>query len=78
MQTQKTIIEQYLAADDEQRLAMFLSHRDYRRQFVKIDMTGLKAGRVQTAARQEAPHRSRHAHLHNACWGWLKRCWSVR
>lgn len=79
MQTQQAIIEQYLAADEEQRLAMFLSHRDYRRQFVKIDMEGLKAGRAQENAAQAVPRpRSRHMELHNACLGWLKRCWSAR
>lgn len=79
MQTRQAIIEQYLAADEEERLAMFLIHRDCRRQFVKIDMAALKAVKAQQAAVQASPQkRSRHMEFHNACLGWLKRCWATR
>lgn len=79
MQTQQAIIEQYLAADEEQRLSMFLSHRAYRDQFVKIDMAALKAVKAQQTAVRAAPRkRSRHFEFHNTCLGWLKRCWTAR
>jgi hypothetical protein len=79
MQTQQEIIEQYLASDEEERHSMFLSHRDSRRQFVKIDMATLKAVRAQKTAAQAAPRkRSLHMELHSACLGWLKRCWTTR
>jgi hypothetical protein len=79
MQTRQAIIEQYLAADEEERLAMFLSHRDCRRQFVKIDMAALKAVKAQQTAVQAAPRkRRRHLEFQSACLGWLKRCWTAR
>ena len=79
MQTRQAIIEQYLSADEEERLAMFLSHRGCRRQFIKIDMAALKAGREQQTAVQAARRkRRRHLEFQNACLGWLKRCWTDR
>lgn len=79
MQSQQAIIEQYLTADEEERLAMFLSYRDCRRQFIKIDMEALKAARAQKSATQAAlQRRSRHMEIHNICLGWLKRCWTAR
>jgi hypothetical protein len=79
MQTQQAIIEQYLAAGEEERLAMFLRHRDCRRQFVKIDMVALKAVRTKkTAAQAALQRRSRHMEVHNVFLGWLKRCCTVR
>ncbi len=79
MQTQQAIIEQYLAADEEERLSMFLSHRAYRRQFVKIDMAALKAVKAQQTAVQAAPRkRRRRLEFHDICLGWLKRCWTAR
>jgi hypothetical protein len=79
MQTRQAIIEKYFAADEEERLAMFLSYRDCRRQFTKIDMDALKAAKAQkNAAQAEPQRRSRHMNFHNACLGLLKRHWSVR
>jgi hypothetical protein len=79
MQTRQTIIEQYLAAGEEERLLMFLRHRECRRQFVKIDMAALKAVRAKKAATQAAlQRRSRHMEVHNVFLGWLKRCCTVR
>jgi hypothetical protein len=79
MQTQQAIIQQYIAADEEERLTMFLSYRDCRRQFIKIDMEALKVAKAQKTAAQAAPQRrSRHMNFHNVCLGWLKRCWATR
>ncbi len=79
MQNRQAIIEQYLSADEEERLAMYLSYRDCRRQFVKLDMAALKAVREQQTAAQAAQRkRSRHSEFQNTCLGWLKRCWTVR
>lgn len=79
MQTQQAIIEQYLSADEEERLAMFLSYRDCRRQFVEIDMAALKAVRAQQPVVRAAPRKwSRRLQFHNVCLGWLKRCWTAR
>jgi hypothetical protein len=79
MQTKQTIIEQYLAADEEERLAMFLSHRECRRQFVTLEMTPLKAAKAQKSDAQVALRkRSRYMEFHDICLGWLKRCGSAR
>lgn len=80
MQTHQAIIEQYLSADEEKRLAMFLRYRDCRRQFVEIDMAALKAVKTQQNAVRPAPRRrsSRHMEFRSACLGWLKRCWTAR
>lgn len=79
MQTRQAIIEKYILADEEERLAMFLSYRDCRRQFVKIDMAALKTVKAQQTAVQASPQkRSRHMEFHNTCLGWLKRCLTAR
>lgn len=41
MQTTQTILDAYKAADEEQRLSMFLTYRDLRDQFTEMDMAAL-------------------------------------
>lgn len=68
MELRKALLESYTAADEDQRLSMFLVHRDMRRHFIKIDMR---------AAAQPEIGRPKQAHVSNAgfFWGWLKhRC----
>jgi hypothetical protein len=79
MQAKHAVIQQHLTADEEERLAMFLNHRKCRRQFIKIEMAALKAAKAQNRVAQPAPgYLNRHMNFHNACLGWLKRCWTTR
>ena len=74
MQRDATIIEQYLSADDELKLSMFLNHRELRHRFVKIDMAAARFGHSKTAAQQETKSsRRRTMRFHDLCLGWLKR-----
>ncbi len=60
------IIEQYTAADEEQRIGLFLIHRGLREEFTKIDLTET----VQAAAKTPATNRvDRRLH---SCLGWLR------
>jgi hypothetical protein len=79
MQRDATLIEQYLSADDELKLSMFLNHRELRRHFVNIDMATARIGRSKTAAQQETESsRPPLMGFHGLCPGWLKRYCSVR
>jgi hypothetical protein len=72
------LIEQYLASDEEQRLMLFLDHRDLRRQFIEIDMAALKATSGQKPATESLPRRCESTMFYDACLGWFKRCWTAR
>jgi hypothetical protein len=79
MQRDITIIEQYLAADEELKLSMFLTHRELRRHFVKIDMAAARLNHSKTAARQATkPSRRGAMGFHDLCLGWLKRYCTAR
>ena len=79
MQREATIIDQYLAADEEQKLSMFLTHRELRDHFVKIDMAAARLGHSKTAGqRQTKPNRCGAMGIHDVCLGWLRRRWAAR
>ncbi len=72
MKSKNAVLESYTHADEEQRLYLFLSHREYRQEFMEID---LAAGAVAQAEveRAKVPQR-RGASLRRAaacCWGWF-------
>lgn len=75
MKTEKTLLKDYIAADDEQRLSMFLTHRGLRRKFVGIDVgewrrtkvlhpASISAEKPKTALQRAA----------GCCRGWLRYC----
>lgn len=74
----QTPIEQYLASNEEQRLTLFLIHRNFRRQFIEIEMAALKARAGQQPAAEAAPHRSGTPVFRDTCLGWVRRCWMAR
>lgn len=74
----QTLIEQYLASNEEQRLILFLIHGDFRRQFIEIEMTALKAKSGHKSAAEATPHRSGTTAFRDTCLGWFRRCWMAR
>jgi len=42
MESNRQIIHQYREADEEQRLYLFLAHRDLRREFIRVEMEARK------------------------------------
>lgn len=79
MQTTQTILDAYKAADEEQRLSMFLTYRDLRDQFTEMDMAGL-AHLASARPKQSlgATRSKRSRWISGCCWGWLKHCLSIR
>ena len=75
MESIQNILETYAAADEEQRLSMYLTHRDLRRLFHKIEMTDW--AQTQTASVQQ-PKSSGNGHrsgfFAGAWLGWLRYC----
>lgn len=71
MKTFDNLLERYSDADEEQRIFMFLSHRDLRRQFTEIDM----AESTRSAQRKNVfGDRRRTNRFAGCCRGWLKHC----
>lgn len=75
----KEIIADYTTADEEQRLSMFLIHRDLRQQFTEIDMVDMQTRRAAVSRRSKGSGRDLRPYgVTRNCWGWLKHCWSAR
>lgn len=72
MATTKNLLETYAAADEEQRLSLFLSHRDLRQQFTRIDMAAVNNVRkAPSKQKQVLMGRRRSISMAVCCWGWL-------
>lgn len=79
MLSEKTILKTYAASDEDQRLSMYLTYRDLRRQFHQIDMAPSKRP-------QQVPikHPSflgqwiQRPGLASFCCGWLRFCRPIK
>ena len=72
MNSKNAVLEAYARADEERRLYLFLSHRDYRPEFMEID-SAANSG-VQAEAERPEASRRRGTSLRRAaacCWGWF-------
>lgn len=79
MQSTNNILDTYKAADEEQRLSMFLTYRDLRDQFMEMDMAELvHLGPARSKQSQGATQPKRPRWFSGGCWGWLKHCLSIR
>lgn len=79
MRTRHTVLEAYTQADEEQRLYMFLSHRDLRQEFFAIDAGGMNCGKAETGpSKTPAQRDSSLQRAASCCWGLLKCCRTVR
>ncbi|MGD9368386.1 MAG: hypothetical protein PVH87_21985 [Desulfobacteraceae bacterium] len=75
MQTTQSILDAYKAADEEQRLSMFLTYRDLRVQFTEMDMAELTHLESARSKKSLGATRSKWPRWLSAyCWGWLKHC----
>ncbi len=64
-------IDAFKAADEDQRLSMFLTYRDCRSQFMDIYMS--ERSHSGATAVQRVSGTKGHGHWRN-CWAWLKCC----
>lgn len=79
MQSTKTILDAYKAADEERRLSMFLTYRDLRDQFMEMDMAALvHLASARSKQSVGATQSKRPRWFSGCCWGWLKNCLSIR
>ena len=79
MQTIKNILADYAASDDEQRLYMFLKHRDLRRNFTQIDMDkAIQPPKMISKQVRAAERRRRFFGFATCCWGWFRHCRSTK
>lgn len=72
MTSKNAVLEAYARADEEQRLFLFLSHRDYRQEFMEMDLSA--DGLVQAAAEKSTASQPRGASFRRAaacCWSWF-------
>ena len=72
MKSTNAVLEAYAGADEEQRLYLFLSHRECRQEFMEIDL-GAGPGAQAESEKPKASQR-RGASLRRAaacCWGWF-------
>ncbi len=53
MRTIQTILDNYAAADQEQRLSMYLTHRELRRHFNRLEMETVRRLQFQSALKEE-------------------------
>ncbi len=69
MTLHQSIIDQYIVAEEDQRLGLYLIHRDLREDFMQIDLA--EAGET---ARQETRTSGNYClgKVHQYCLGWLK------
>ncbi len=77
--SKEDILEAYGRADEEQRLYLFLSHRDHRQAFMEIDTADARPAVAQ--AKSPGAVSGRDTSFRRAaacCWGWLKYCRSGR
>ena len=65
----QTILEQYAAADEDQRLGLYLIHRDLRQDFMEIDLA--EAAKI-TRRKAQTSAKSCLGNFQKYCLGWLK------
>ncbi len=72
MKSKNEVIKAYSRADEEQRLYLFLSHRDYRPEFMEIDLTAQGCTQVEVERPKASQRRGRSLQRAAACcWGWF-------
>ncbi len=72
MKSNNEVLEAYARADEEQRVYLFLSHRDHRQAFMEMDAAGRSFGRAEADSTKVTLRRG--ASLRRAaacCWGWF-------
>ncbi len=72
MKSNNEVLEAYARADEEQRLYLFLSHRDHRQAFMEMDAAGKSFGKSETGNSKVTFRRG--ASLRRAaacCWTWF-------
>jgi hypothetical protein len=75
MESMKMIVEKYAAADEGERLHMFLTHRDLREEFTTIDMAGASVLEMTPSKLEKGRRRNLFA---DCCWGWIRPCRPAR
>ena len=75
MESVKTIMEKYAAADLGERLSLFLTYRDLREEFATID-------RAETLRRERARNKDKSgwvlSRVTGCLWGWQRHCGPAR
>ena len=71
MNRMETIVDEYVEADESQRLHLFLAHRDFRDAFMEIDMADALRKPGRTEVRNVTGWAVR---LAQYCPFWRKRC----
>ena len=72
MKPENQVIEAYAQADEEQRLYMFLSYRDFRKAFMEIEAADGKKGTAEALKPKAVSGRDTSLRRAAACcWGWL-------
>lgn len=75
MESVNYILEHYEAADEERRLAMYLSHRDLRHLFNRIEMEAMKGSQWSRDAQSaNVTVKAGRKGMAGLGWGWLKCC----
>lgn len=69
MESMKMIVEKYVAADEGERLHMFLTHRDLREEFTTIDMNGASVVKMTPSKLKKERRLNLFA---DCCWGWIR------
>ena len=70
MNTDHNILVQYAAAKEEERLGLYLMHRDLRQAFLQIDLA--EASKAASDKKRTAVHQCFDT-LHKCCLGWFSR-----
>jgi len=72
MKSNNDVLNAYASADEEERLYLFLSHRDCRQAFMEIDAAGVGDGKAKDSSSKSVFTRGTSLRRAAACcWGWF-------